>query len=173
MTEDIVKELKGLVSFLESQELRIEIIKEEEKIKKVIVSQNYEQEIQKPIFEDNIVHKNEEVLNKKIVELMLNLGLDINTKGFMYIYEAICILYKENIKLMKKGSKWVYVEIGNKYDDISQKVHIAIRAAIEVSWNRGKIEEQKNIFGYTREDREKPSNSEYLNSIVAYLKTKP
>lgn len=176
MTEDIVQELAKLVNFLESNELRIEIIKEDGEIKQVIVNQNFNQEAHKTISENNIGCKNteeadKEALNKKIVELMLILGLTMNNKGFMYIYDAICILYKKNEELNQKYSKWIYVEIGKKHDDIAQSVQATIRINIQNSWERGSIEEQKKVFGYTREERERPSNSEYINSIVAYLKT--
>ena len=176
MTEEIVQELGELLNFLKNDELRIEIIKEEGEIKKVIVNQNSDQDIPKQISENNIGCKNnedidEDVLNKKILEVMLNLGLSISTKGFMYIYEAICILYKKNEKLIKNNSKWIFVEIGKKYDNISHSVRITIRTTIKIAWEKGNLEEQKNIFGYTREESEKhPGNREFVNSIVAYLK---
>lgn len=177
MTEGIVQELEKLLNFCEGDELRIEIIKEYDEIKKVIVSKNSNQEAHKIITENNIEFENneetdEEALNKRIVELMLDLGLSINLKGFMYIYEAICILYKKNEKLSQKSNKWIYVEIGNKWGDVSQNVQSTIRTNIQSSWGRGSIEKQKKVFGYTREERKKPSNSEYLNSIVAYVETK-
>ena len=92
---------------------------------------------------------------------------------FLFVYKCeACILYKKNEKLSQKSNKWIYVEIGNKWGDVSQNVQSTIRTNIQSSWGRGSIEKQKKVFGYTREERKKPSNSEYLNSIVAYVETK-
>lgn len=177
MTEGIVQELEKLLNFLEDDELRIEIIKEYDEIKKVIVSKNSNQEAHEIISENNIEFENneetdEEALKKRIVELMLDLGLPINLKGFRYIYEAVYILYKRNEKLSQNSNKWIYVEIGNKSGEISQTVQSTIRTNIQNSWKKGSLEEQKKVFGYTREEGRKPSNSQYINSIVAYLETK-
>lgn len=60
-------------------------------------------------------------------------------------------------------TKKLYPSIANKFETSPSKVERAIRHAIEVAWNRGKIENINNIFGikiYTAND--KPTNGEFI-----------
>ncbi len=64
-------------------------------------------------------------------------------------------------------TKKLYPSIADKFDTSSSKVERAIRHAIEVAWNRGKIENINSIFGikvYTAND--KPTNGEFI-ALVA------
>ena len=47
----------------------------------------------------------------------------------------------------------------------------AIRHAIEVAWNRGKLETINSLFGYTvQNDKGKPTNSEFIAIIADKLR---
>ena len=51
------------------------------------------------------------------------------------------------------------------------RVERAIRHAIEVAWNRGKIETINSLFGYTvQNDKGKPTNSEFIAIIADKLR---
>ena len=66
-------------------------------------------------------------------------------------------------KLWKK----LYPNIATKYDTSASKVERAIRHAIEVAWNRGKIENINSLFGVTvYSSNEKPTNGEFI-ALVA------
>ena len=71
-------------------------------------------------------------------------------------------------EIINSITKKLYPSIANKFETSPSKVERAIRHAIEVAWNRGKIENLNNIFGikiYTAND--KPTNGEF----IALLKT--
>ena len=51
------------------------------------------------------------------------------------------------------------------------RVERAIRHAIEVAWNRGKLETINSLFGYTvQNDKGKPTNSEFIAIIADKLR---
>ena len=64
-------------------------------------------------------------------------------------------------------TKKLYPSIAERFDTSASKVERAIRHAIEVAWNRGKIENINNIFGLTiYTSNEKPTNGEFI-ALVA------
>ena len=61
-------------------------------------------------------------------------------------------------------------EIAKRYDSTGSRVERAIRHAIEVAWNRGKVENFNALFGvriYT--EHEKPTNSEFIALVADRL----
>lgn len=64
-------------------------------------------------------------------------------------------------------TKQLYPRIGEKYQTSASKVERAIRHAIEVAWNRGRIENINNILGVRAYvGQEKPTNGEFI-ALVA------
>ena len=69
--------------------------------------------------------------------------------------------------MLSAVTKELYPAIAKKNKTTPSRVERAIRHAIEVAWNRGKIETINSLFGYTvAEDKGKPTNSEFI-AIVA------
>lgn len=69
----------------------------------------------------------------------------------------------DNPAIINAITKSLYPTIARRFDTTSSKVERAIRHAIEVAWNRGKIENINSIFGvkvYT--SSEKPTNGEFI-----------
>ena len=69
----------------------------------------------------------------------------------------------ENPPIINAITKSLYPSIADKFNTSSSKVERAIRHAIEVAWNRGKIENINGVFGvkvYT--SAEKPTNGEFI-----------
>ena len=67
-------------------------------------------------------------------------------------------------------TKKLYPMIGEKYSTTASKVERAIRHAIEVAWNRGRIDAINAIFGariYL--GSEKPTNSEFIALVADKL----
>ena len=72
-----------------------------------------------------------------------------------------------NPEIINCITKKLYPSIAEKYDTSSSKVERAIRHAIEVAWNRGKIENINSLFGVkVYSDNEKPTNGEFI-ALVA------
>ena len=73
----------------------------------------------------------------------------------------------EEPNIINNITKKLYPSIGEKFNTTSSKVERAIRHAIEVAWNRGKIENINSIFGIkVYNQNEKPTNGEFI-ALVA------
>jgi len=76
-------------------------------------------------------------------------------------------LSMENPEIINSITKKLYPSIAEKFDTSASKVERAIRHAIEVAWNRGKIENINSVFGLTvYSNNEKPTNGEFI-ALVA------
>ena len=73
----------------------------------------------------------------------------------------------EDPEIINNITKRLYPMIGEKYQTTASKVERAIRHAIEVAWNRGRIESINNILGVRAYvGAEKPTNGEFI-ALVA------
>lgn len=105
-------------------------------------------------------------LDEKIANLFITVGIPAHIKGYQFLREAIKMAIAEP-EIINSITKKLYPSIAEKFDTSSSKVERAIRHAIEVAWNRGKIENINSLFGvkvYT--DDEKPTNGEFI-ALVA------
>ena len=73
----------------------------------------------------------------------------------------------DNPEVINSITKQLYPTIASKFETTASKVERAIRHAIEVAWNRGKIENINNVFGVkVYSSQEKPTNGEFI-ALVA------
>ena len=75
-----------------------------------------------------------------------------------------------NPYIINSVTKQLYPSIAEKFRTTPSKVERAIRHAIEVAWNRGRIESINAIFGsriYL--GAEKPTNSEFIALVADKL----
>lgn len=108
---------------------------------------------------------NEIQLEKYVTNLMLEIGMPANLKGYHYLREAVMISEKDT-DVSIAVTKLLYPQVAKKYNSTSQKVERSIRNAIEVTWSRGNIENIEKLFGYSRESgKNRPTNSEYIARI--------
>lgn len=105
-------------------------------------------------------------MEEKITNLFISVGIPAHIKGYQFLREAIK-LAMENPDVINSITKRLYPTIAEKFDTSASKVERAIRHAIEVAWNRGKIENINSIFGLTvYSNNEKPTNGEFI-ALVA------
>ena len=72
-----------------------------------------------------------------------------------------------NPEIINNITKQLYPSISEKYKTTPSKVERAIRHAIEVAWNRGRIDNINNILGVRAYiGAEKPTNGEFI-ALVA------
>ncbi len=76
----------------------------------------------------------------------------------------------EDPYIINSVTKRLYPDVAKKFSTTPSKVERAIRHAIEVAWNRGRIEAINAIFG-TRVylGSEKPTNSEFIALVADKL----
>lgn len=105
-------------------------------------------------------------LDERIANIFISVGIPAHIKGYQFLREAIKMAV-DTPDIINNITKKLYPSIADKFDTSSSKVERAIRHAIEVAWNRGKIENINSIFGikvYTAND--KPTNGEFI-ALVA------
>ena len=105
-------------------------------------------------------------LDEKISNIFITVGIPAHIKGYQYLRDGIKLVV-ENSQKINSITKCLYPEIAKRFGTTSSKVERAIRHAIEVAWNRGKIENINNLFGtkiYTA--NEKPTNGEFIALIA-------
>jgi len=105
-------------------------------------------------------------LEEKISNIFITVGIPAHIKGYQFLREAIKMAI-DNPEIINCITKKLYPSIADRFETSASKVERAIRHAIEVAWNRGKIENINSLFGvrvYT--NNEKPTNGEFI-ALVA------
>lgn len=106
------------------------------------------------------------VVEEKISNVFITVGIPAHIKGYQFLREAIKLAI-EKPEIINSITKRLYPSIAEKFETSSSKVERAIRHAIEVAWNRGKIENINNLFGIkVYNQNEKPTNGEFI-ALVA------
>lgn len=109
-------------------------------------------------------------LDASITSIIHEIGVPAHIKGYMYLREAISMVYKD-IELLGSITKVLYPDIAKKYNTTASRVERAIRHAIEVAWSRGNIESISSLFGYTVSmSKAKPTNSEFIAMVADKLR---
>jgi len=105
-----------------------------------------------------------------ITNIIHEIGVPAHIKGYHYLRDAI-IMVVEDIELLGAVTKELYPAIAKANNTTPSRVERAIRHAIEVAWNRGKLETIDALFGYTvQNDKGKPTNSEFIAIIADKLR---
>jgi two-component system response regulator (stage 0 sporulation protein A) len=105
-------------------------------------------------------------LEEKISKIFINVGIPPHIKGYSFLREGVKMAV-EDPDIINNITKRLYPSIGEKFGTTPSKVERAIRHAIEVAWNRGKIENINNLFGIkVYSSNEKPTNGEFI-ALVA------
>lgn len=109
-------------------------------------------------------------LDVNITNVIHEIGVPAHIKGYLYLREAITMVYNE-VDLLGSITKCLYPRIAEKYNTTSSRVERAIRHAIEVAWSRGNMESIKELFGYTiNVTKAKPTNSEFIAMVADKLR---
>lgn len=114
--------------------------------------------------------ENTENLDTEITSILHEIGVPAHIKGYLYLREAISMVYK-NVDILGGITKVLYPTIARKYKTTASRVERAIRHSIEVAWNRGNVEAISQIFSYTISyNKSKPTNSEFIAMISDKLR---
>lgn len=114
--------------------------------------------------ESGMIHQRN--LEKDVTDMIHEIGVPVHIKGYQYLREAI-IMSVEDADMVGSITKVLYPTIAARYQTTASRVERAIRHAIEVAWNRGKMETLDSLFGYTiNNGKGKPTNSEFIALIA-------
>lgn len=116
----------------------------------------------KPKLSPEMAEKELEVI---VTEFIHEVGVPAHIKGYQYLRDAIMMTVNDQ-EMLGAITKILYPEIAKKHKTTSSRVERAIRHAIEVAWNRGRLETIEEMFGYTiNTGKGKPTNSEFIALI--------
>lgn len=108
-------------------------------------------------------------LEERITNIFISVGIPPHIKGYQYLREAIKLSI-EDPDIINSITKKLYPSVAEKFATSSSKVERAIRHAIEVGWNRGKIENINSLFGVrVYSQNEKPTNGEFIALVADKL----
>ena len=132
----------------------------------------------KPVMPENLEERIEDVLkeqedtkvdkqlDEKISNIFISIGIPAHIKGYHFLREAVKLAVEEP-EIIGSITKRLYPTIAEKFETSSSKVERGMRHAIEVAWNRGKIENINSLFGLKiYSSNEKPTNGELIALIA-------
>ena len=109
-------------------------------------------------------------LETKVTNILHEIGVPAHIRGYHYMREAI-IMSVNDMEVLNYITKELYPSIAKKCNTTPSRVERAIRHAIEVAWNRGKVDAIDALFGYTVNNHKgKPTNSEFIALIADRLR---
>ena len=154
--EDLVTRIQGICG---NNELK-GVNERQERVSSLVT--NYKNTVAVPA---STVYKNRN-LEERISNIFITVGIPAHIKGYQFLREAIKMAI-DTPEIVNSITKKLYPNIAEKFNTSASKVERAIRHAIEVAWNRGKIENINSVFGLqVYGTNEKPTNGEFI-ALVA------
>lgn len=127
-----------------------------------------EENIVSPVRE-SVERKRASSLDERISSIFISIGIPPHIKGYNYLREGIKMAVADP-HIINNVTKGLYPMIGERFQTSASKVERAIRHAIEVAWNRGRIDAVNAIFGArVYIGTEKPTNSEFIALVADKL----
>ena len=133
------------------------------KTKEDMVSPQSEQVISKNVVTSNTnEEKSNKTLNMKISSMLMSVGIPANAWGYQFLRSAI-ILVSQHPDYTKSITKQLYPLVAKQYETTASRVERSIRHAIEMAWNRGKIDKINGVLGVNLFGKyDKPTNGELI-----------
>lgn len=113
-----------------------------------------------------------EAAGSRITNLFLTLGIPAHIRGYQYLREAVLMVLEDH-SLLNSITKELYPGVAKRFGASASKVERAMRHAIEVAWNRGRLDSANRIYGYqVFEKQDKPSNGEFIAMVADRISMK-
>lgn len=108
-------------------------------------------------------------IDERLSNIFISIGIPPHIRGYQYLREGIKISIRNPLAI-NNITKVLYPQIAERFDSTPSKVERAIRHAIEVAWNRDKIENLNNFLGIKiYSGTQKPTNGEFIALIADKL----
>ena len=135
----------------------------------VVVDRAAEVAGEMPVRRESLERRRANSLDERISNIFISIGIPPHIKGYAYLREGIKMAV-EDPHVINNVTKGLYPVIGEKFQTTASKVERDIRHAIEVAWNRGRIDAVNAIFGArVYIGTEKPTNSEFIALVADKL----
>jgi two-component system response regulator (stage 0 sporulation protein A) len=147
-------------------EIRQEILPDQNEYQTAILESPMSQEEPIPLAAQSISSSSDVTLEGKVTNLLHEIGVPANIRGYRCLRTAI-IITVDNLDLLHFVTKELYPAIAKELGTTPSSVERAIRHAITLVWDRGNKAALTKLFGYPIETRKKkPSNSEFIALIA-------
>ncbi len=108
-------------------------------------------------------------IDKRIADILLGIGISANLQGYHFLKEAIKVSILSPA-FINSITKLLYPEVARRHKSTGVRVERAIRHAIEVSYNKGRIVYLNDLFNLEIfEEKDKPSNGEFIALVADRL----
>ncbi len=108
-------------------------------------------------------------MDEKLSNIFLSVGIPAHIKGYQFLREAVKLVVNDH-NMIGAITKELYPAIAHTFGTTPSKVERAIRHAIEVAWNRGRVESLNKTFGcVVALPGEKPTNGEFIALLADKL----
>ena len=109
--------------------------------------------------------------DERVANLFMAMGIPAHIKGYLYLREAVKMVMEDH-GLINRITKELYPGVAKRHATSASKVERAMRHAIEVAWNRGRIENTNKLLGYqVFSQNDKPTNGEFIAMVADKIKT--
>ncbi len=106
-------------------------------------------------------------LEYKITQMLRELKIPPSIYGYEYLKTAICYVYKHgNVSV----TKILYPYIAKEFNSSTSRVQRNLRKAIQTSWDKYDPIVFKKYIGYSNNEDDCPTVSEFVNILAEYLK---
>jgi two-component system response regulator (stage 0 sporulation protein A) len=104
----------------------------------------------------------DKAIDERLAHILISAGIPPHIRGYQFLREAVKFTTRTP-SLINNITKKLYPAVADKFETTPSKVERAIRHAIEVAWERGKIENINSIYGIKIFAKgEKPTNGELI-----------
>lgn len=116
----------------------------------------------------DILDLNKDVQLKEITNALYDFGIMPNLRGFGYLRNSIFMCVCDE-RYLSSITKSLYIDVGNMNNTNSKNVERDIRHAIVSAWERNlSMDKIPRVGNYPFGKR--PTNSQFIASVVDYLK---
>lgn len=105
-------------------------------------------------------------LKTMVTSVIHEIGVPAHIKGYQYLREAVRMVMEDH-SLIDHITKELYPGVARRFSTSPSKVERAMRHAIEVAWNRGRLEAANRMYGMKLFDKQdRPSNGEFIATVA-------
>lgn len=113
-------------------------------------------------------HREKQNLTAASAELLRDLGISAQLKGYHYLLEAVSATVQNGGEL-QMVTKCLYPAIAKRYSTTAARVERSIRHAVETGWSRGDPELLRACFGCSIVPDTRPTNSQFIAGLAWHL----
>lgn len=107
-------------------------------------------------------------MEKRIAEVLKELGIPCNLKGYHYTKTMVELMCSRNIDDIYMGA--LYQEVAQIHNTKATRVERAIRTAVEAGLSHGDIDAWHRLMGSSYSaNKHKPTNSQFMYTLVVHL----